>query len=166
MIYFIQSLDTVKIGYTDNLSARKKQLESANPHGIVVIGTVVGDMNMEKTIHKNLDKYRLNGEWFKNCSAVRNYIDMILRREIRIRYQQTRFKDDGSWMDYNSGTETVVLESGDAQTISFWQDYVDRKFAEKRAITKEISETQIEINMLLAKKQRLEKKYIKTVKEK
>ena len=163
MIYFIQSLDTVKVGYTKNLTLRVNGLRTANPHGLIVIGTVKGDKNAEQAIHKKLDKYRVAGEWFKNCNEVRSCVDKILSGKIKFKYDRMIFRRD-EFGELHSEKETITLD--DPKLLNMWKEYNHSKNGILHGITKELKGIQGQINMLLAKKQSLERKYIKTVKEK
>ena len=163
MVYFIQSLDTIKIGCTKNLNERIKGIQTSNPHGLVVIGAIKGNSFEEKAIHKKLEKYRVTGEWFKNCNEVRSCIEKILNGEFRFYYDKIIWKKDGSGR-CNLGKEEVRLEG--SEIINMWTEYNSNKNGTLHKITRNLKKVQREINMLLAKKLKLEKDYIKTVKEK
>jgi len=67
-IYFIGSLEsgTVKIGKSNNPEKRLTELQTANPHKLVLYG-VIDDVtpDLENTLHEILSDIRLKGEWFK-----------------------------------------------------------------------------------------------------
>jgi hypothetical protein len=60
MIYFVQPIDggPVKIGFTDNLSARLIQLEQHYRVSLAVLATLPGDRAVERSIHKKFAHLR------------------------------------------------------------------------------------------------------------
>jgi Meiotically up-regulated gene 113 len=63
MIYFMQPTDggPVKIGYTDNLPTRHKQLEVHYRRPLAVLATMDGDLDTEREIHTRFGHLRLSG---------------------------------------------------------------------------------------------------------
>ena len=72
-IYFIGSLEsgTVKIGKSNNPEKRLTELQTANPHKLVLYG-VIDDVTseLESRLHRILDPFRLEGEWFRLTDEV------------------------------------------------------------------------------------------------
>lgn len=64
-LYFIKCNDFVKIGRTDNVKTRVKQIQANCPYEISVIKILKGQGHREKEYHKLYDKYHHRGEWFK-----------------------------------------------------------------------------------------------------
>jgi hypothetical protein len=58
-------VDAVKIGKSKKPFARKKELQTGSPHKLELIGQIVGDEELEHTIHRALESQRMSGEWFK-----------------------------------------------------------------------------------------------------
>ena len=66
MIYFIKSGNYVKIGYSKEPKQRLKELQTANPLKLTLMGTIPGTYSTEKALHSLYNKYKKRGEWF-NC---------------------------------------------------------------------------------------------------
>lgn len=67
MIYFVLSgcKKYIKIGCTDNLGLRMKQLQTANPLPLKVLFIMEGSYQTEANLHQIFDKLRIKGgEWF------------------------------------------------------------------------------------------------------
>ena len=80
-VYFIKSKNSVKIGISNNPNQRLKNLQTANPNKLHIIGYVNGDICKEKKIQADLRKYSISGEWFKYCNKVKEYIDKTIKTE-------------------------------------------------------------------------------------
>lgn len=74
MVYVIamEGTDFIKIGYTNDISKRIKQLQCGNPVNLILEYEIsFGDIALEKALHKKYEKYRINTknleecEWFK-----------------------------------------------------------------------------------------------------
>lgn len=63
-IYFVQSEEKVKIGCSNNIESRVKDITKHLPNA-KLIGVCDGGISLEKDLHKVLDEHRLNNEWFK-----------------------------------------------------------------------------------------------------
>tara|TARA_R110000744_G_scaffold79987_2_gene156995 strand:+ start:1996 stop:2457 length:462 start_codon:yes stop_codon:yes gene_type:complete len=151
----MQSLDKIKIGYTANgLLERKKQMQTGNPHGLVIIGTVKGTMAHELKIHNTLADYRAIGEWFNDCKEVRKYIRDILDKKIKV--------EDTVTMAISG--ERITRTTEGPEWLSPFLTYNKIKHEKLCKIVNDVKDTEIEINHLLAKKERLETKYVKIIK--
>lgn len=69
MIYFIQD-DTaflIKIGFTDDADAARRlaALQTGSPAGLILLGTIPGDLRIEGLLHDQFATVRHHGEWFK-----------------------------------------------------------------------------------------------------
>jgi len=162
MIYFIQSLDKIKIGYTsNNVMERKRGMETGNPHGMVVIGLVKGDKTHEHKIHSALEKYCSFGEWFFDCIEVRKYISDILNGKKVVKYRRHMMHPYGK-----IDTPLQVKETSTSNP-EWLDDFISNnmnKSKELSDISVEIRDIEIKICHLLADKKKLELKYLKTVK--
>lgn len=60
MIYFLQNVNggTVKIGFTDNLNARCKQIEAYYGCPLAILATMKGDRETEREIHERFANLR------------------------------------------------------------------------------------------------------------
>lgn len=72
-IYFAGATGKIKVGISRNPPARMKQL-SRTEGSIWCIGTIKGNLAREREIHKALSRYRITGEWYRDCPEVRAVI--------------------------------------------------------------------------------------------
>jgi hypothetical protein len=75
-IYFIQQGKNgpIKIGFTDNIEKRLKELQTANPYKLNLLLCINGNLKSEKELHKRFEQHRLNGEWFEPVEEILDYI--------------------------------------------------------------------------------------------
>lgn len=74
-VYFVADRRRcVKIGTTTAPIDRLVKLATANAVHLRLLGIVPGGVEKERRIHSDLAAYRLRGEWFKDCRAVRENI--------------------------------------------------------------------------------------------
>ena len=82
-VYFIQgeSGGDIKIGYSENVDHRIKELQIGYPDKLVLLGKINGSYEIESKIHDELKKYQVYGEWFKPCKQVidtiKKYMDEL-----------------------------------------------------------------------------------------
>lgn len=77
MIYLIICHKTrnCKIGYSKDPIKRLHQLQTGSPNVLSLYGTIEGDMNKEKQLHKKFQQYSQSGEWFKyNFDIAKEFI--------------------------------------------------------------------------------------------
>lgn len=74
--YFIRSGELVKIGVSNNVQRRLKQLTTGNGRSMELLGVI--PENIEKQLHSLFAQYRVNGEWFK-FGPIKNKINQILK---------------------------------------------------------------------------------------
>jgi|TARA_Y100000296_G_C5153434_1_gene247665 hypothetical protein len=129
-----------------------KGLRSANPHGVILIGTVEGNKNHEKKIHTVLKDNNVIGEWFRDCAEVREYIDKILNDSIKVQYKQ---------MEWDSSES--IIEAEEPEKIASWENYKDKKLDVLVDIVEKMMDIEKSLSRLLAKKIRLEKKYVRVI---
>ena len=77
MVYFIQSVNggPIKIGYSNNVNERIRELQTASPYKLILLAAIVGGVRMENDIHKQFSKYRMRGEWFKPAKELMEFIN-------------------------------------------------------------------------------------------
>lgn len=65
-IYFVQgeSGGPIKIGYTTNFKNRIVSLQNGYPEKLVLLAQIPGTEETEEAFHIELQRHRLNGEWF------------------------------------------------------------------------------------------------------
>jgi len=74
MIYFIQSGNYIKIGYTKNVESRIKALQTASPHSLNVVLTMPGGLRKEAELHSLFSHLKVRGEWFNATSELLNFV--------------------------------------------------------------------------------------------
>jgi len=70
-IYFLKSFGAIKIGYSADVATRIRDISIYAPLQPDLLGTIPGDRHFERAIHGHLKKHHLKGEWFSDCSEVR-----------------------------------------------------------------------------------------------
>lgn len=80
MIYFIKSYCNkyIKIGYTTDIQRRLKELQTASPKRLKVLGTLEGGTQLEAGLHELFKKHRVEGEWFRNSSKEMKSLQILL----------------------------------------------------------------------------------------
>jgi hypothetical protein len=63
-IYFVRMSTFVKIGFTTDVAARMKAIQTSSPEKIVLLRIERGHVEDERVFHQRFRKYRANGEWF------------------------------------------------------------------------------------------------------
>lgn len=77
-IYFVSAPGRIKIGYTANPDDRLEKLRQVDMESLSVLATIDGSRRLERHLHEKLAPYRLKGEWFLDCAAVRAAISECL----------------------------------------------------------------------------------------
>ena len=83
MICFIRSGGTgfVKIGYSACPEKRLRQLQTGNPEVLWIEALVDGDMELETSIHAQLQDRVKRGEWFEICQEDLEQVIRSVRRK-------------------------------------------------------------------------------------
>jgi len=68
-VYFLGAQNLVKIGFSDNLERRLRDL-SSGPLKLVLDILVSGNHNVEHDFHNQFRRFRHNGEWFVNRKEI------------------------------------------------------------------------------------------------
>src|ERR1700691_1958093 len=71
-VYFIRCGQYVKIGWSFLPEARKRELETGNPHDCVLEGMHVGTQLDERRMHRYFRSLHHRGEWFRWCIDIEN----------------------------------------------------------------------------------------------
>jgi hypothetical protein len=74
VIYFFRAGDAIKIGYTTNLAARKRALETASAVPLELLASIPGDRREEARLHREWWHLHLRGEWFHAHDELLRYI--------------------------------------------------------------------------------------------
>lgn len=80
MIYLIynESVKHLKIGYSIKPKQRLAELQIGNSYKLSLLHIQEGNLKEEKTIHKILKEYRINGEWYE-YNKVRHLLSTLLK---------------------------------------------------------------------------------------
>jgi hypothetical protein len=83
MVYFILARLTnrIKIGVANNVDSRYNYLRRDNADDLELLGSVVGDEDLETEIHAQIESYRAHNEWFDANQEVRLLVDRYLHPE-------------------------------------------------------------------------------------
>jgi hypothetical protein len=73
VVYFIRAGDAIKIGYTTNLAARKRALETASAVPLELLASVPGDRSEEARLHREWWHLHIQGEWFRADEELLRY---------------------------------------------------------------------------------------------
>lgn len=76
-VYLLKhSMGPMKIGISENITARKKAIQSHCPFKIEVVGIIETDdpHQLEAELHRKYDHRRLRGEWFQLRSREESYL--------------------------------------------------------------------------------------------
>jgi hypothetical protein len=80
-VYFAASKGRIKIGTTSKpVPERLAQISASLERPLVQIGFIDGDQQLERSIHRLLDAFRIRGEWFRDCPEIRKAIDHLISR--------------------------------------------------------------------------------------
>lgn len=79
-VYFIECAGRIKIGYAKDVRGRLKGLSTGSAHDLNLLASLDGSVHFERAIHAVLKPYRLRGEWFSDCEAVRALMADLQRR--------------------------------------------------------------------------------------
>jgi hypothetical protein len=78
-VYFFQSSITglIKIGYSNNVIRRKKEIESAHGGELTILCTIKTHPKNEKYLHERFSNFRTKNEWFSPKQELVEYISLI-----------------------------------------------------------------------------------------
>jgi hypothetical protein len=74
VVYFLRAGDAIKIGYTTNLAARKRALETASAVPLELLASIPGDRSEEARLHREWWHLHIRGEWFHVDEELLRYI--------------------------------------------------------------------------------------------
>jgi hypothetical protein len=77
-IYFLRCGNFVKIGFSDQPEARQRELETGNPHEIILVGCHPGTIELEQRLHRYFQAHHHRGEWFRWCPDIERVANMGL----------------------------------------------------------------------------------------
>lgn len=80
VVYFIEAIGrgTVKIGVSRDVNKRIASLQVGSSEELSLLGTVPGDVELERALHRRYSKERTSGEWFNLTARIANDIRLML----------------------------------------------------------------------------------------
>lgn len=77
IVYFLSGGDLIKIGFTANTAnVRAASVQTMSPVPLKILGTLLGDLNLERVLHAKFSHLRSHGEWFR---AEQELVDFIAK---------------------------------------------------------------------------------------
>lgn len=73
-VYYVRAGDFVKIGFTTDLPARMKRLQTSSPCKLQLLVAIEGSPEREKSEHRSYRDLRAYGEWFKMDGALLEFL--------------------------------------------------------------------------------------------
>ena len=73
-VYFVQSGESVKIGFSQNVGNRLKALRTGTAEGAKIVLVIPGTQGTERYFHAHFAAHRLSGEWFRLDGALAAFI--------------------------------------------------------------------------------------------
>ena len=75
-VYFIGNVENaiVKIGKSDCIESRFKQIQPMSPLKLEILKTESSIIKQERDFHKEFSEYRLHGEWFKIDGRLKEFL--------------------------------------------------------------------------------------------
>jgi hypothetical protein len=69
-VYLIEAASRYKIGYSTNIDRRIKTFNTANCVPCRIIAVAPGSKQLEKSLHQEFKRFRVNREWFINAPDI------------------------------------------------------------------------------------------------
>lgn len=69
-VYLLESGGKYKIGYSNNIESRVRTFNTASPIPHKVVAVAPGGKQLEESLHTQLKRYRVFGEWFDNSGPI------------------------------------------------------------------------------------------------
>lgn len=79
IVYFAlaEGTDRVKIGRTNNIKRRLKDLQTGCPVPLKVIYELPGDNSLEKELHKRFSHLWIDYEWFQFAEEMKVFLGLV-----------------------------------------------------------------------------------------
>lgn len=76
-VYFVSAGEggPIKIGWSQDVSRRIEELQTANAHKLVLLATLKGTMADEARCHDLFRQHRMQSEWFEHAQAILDFIE-------------------------------------------------------------------------------------------
>jgi len=111
-LYFIQAGDAIKIGITNNISARMREVQVGNPFKVTLLYSIPFEeenaRRAESTIHELFNKTNLSGEWFQANQFILDFIENI---------KEKGWESHSSWLEERYQSEYGEIANKLKKTI-------------------------------------------------
>jgi hypothetical protein len=78
-VYFVAGGPFIKIGWSMWMRERIAGLQTGNPYKLELLATMPGSIDTEREMHDRFKDHRVEGEWFKDCQEIRNFIEVLTK---------------------------------------------------------------------------------------
>ncbi|HXT81400.1 MAG TPA: GIY-YIG nuclease family protein [Acetobacteraceae bacterium] len=72
----------LKVGRSKNPKKRMRSMQTSHSAALRLIGVLRDAGCREKEVHATLARYRVTGEWFRDCDAVRDALNAVFEKEL------------------------------------------------------------------------------------
>ncbi|QDU27760.1 hypothetical protein ETAA8_28500 [Anatilimnocola aggregata] len=107
----------IKIGISCDVNSRQRKLANERGTSLVLLASHRGTINDERRAHVACKSYRVSGEWFTDCGAVRAYIQSQLTQKTDAALERVRQLIDtleqhgkGESADWHEDLTTAISE--------------------------------------------------------
>ena len=76
-VYFVQSTGPggpIKIGWSQDITRRVGELQTANAHALRLIGKIAGTLQDEAAMHARFAHLRMEAEWFRDAPEIHAHL--------------------------------------------------------------------------------------------
>jgi hypothetical protein len=82
-VYFIQGEKggPIKIGHTDNIERRMKQMQTGNPDKLILLHLTRGGKILEGELQERFKEHHYRGEWFHPSNQLLDYIADLIEKD-------------------------------------------------------------------------------------
>ncbi len=107
-IYFVQIVDDgpIKIGYSRKPLRRVRNLQASNPYTLFVVGLLIGNRDIEASLHQRFAEYWIGGDWFRAGARLLKYIDSLNFGRHEIGRTGRRLIYNSAWRGEDARLET------------------------------------------------------------
>ncbi len=79
-VYFARAGDSIKIGISNNVAQRLRDIQTTCPEKVHLIGVIVGNRKLEGILHRRFKEHHIRGEWFR-LEILADLLEMVAADE-------------------------------------------------------------------------------------
>lgn len=84
-VYFAKGGTRLKIGFSNEIALRMRELQTGCPFIIQFVGAIIGaDIAVEADLHAHFDADRAHGEWFEYSPRLAEFIRLVRANQKQI----------------------------------------------------------------------------------